>query len=883
MLIDTNLYQNMQRIIMDTKHRPYDKTFLKHKNILFIVLLVMITFGVYFRVTGFDFINFDDDNYVSKNMVVMKGISQEGLTYAFSITAEKRAYWHPLTWLSHMLDCQLFGLKAGRHHLINLLLHIFNSALLFIVFHSMTRKFLQSTLIACLFALHPMSVDSVAWIAERKNVLSTLFWFLTMLTYVSYSKKPGAGRFMLVMITFILGLLAKPMLVTLPFVLLLMDYWPLNRIRLLSGTTGIQIFPQKSVPGIIVEKLPLLVFSLIAVFISSFSLKVLGEYINTFQRPMPIRIENAIVTYIKYIGKIIWPENLAIYYPFPFSIPEWKVITASIVLLALSSLVIIHIKSRPWFAVGWFWFLGTLFPVIGLVQGGLWPEMADRWAYIPQIGIFIMIAWPVSNLATERTVRGKITIVVAGIILFAMSAATWTQIGHWANSKTLFYHALSVTGKNSIVYRNLGQAYFLEQDYDSAIEYYQKALELHPESPEVHTNLGLSLSKKKDSKGAIRHYTAAIRLKPKDSNVYVLMGTFLRNEGNPHEGLKYLRKALSIEPNNVAARHELGMCLAETVGFKAGENEVLEALKMGPGDDAGLYYVGAFYGKHGKQDKAKNYLAKALKKNPGHPEANYNLGIIAVGENRTKDAEQHFLMTLTTNPKHIDAMNNLGLLYAKTSRPDKAMKQYEKALETDPQDTLVRLNLANAMLQKNQPSEAIGQFTKILEIDPSHQGARIGLTEVQRQVDIIDSGIEHTEIMLAVEPENPNLLLNMGDLYIDRGNLRKALEHYLKLYKLFPKHPGVLGKSATTYARLNDYENAVAFFKDIVTLTPDKPEGYYNVACMYSRLNKTDQALLWLRKAIDRGYTKMEKLEYDEDLENVRNAPGFKDLIGGHS
>ena len=337
---------------MHAKTRQDETSLFQYKTILFAVLLAAITFGIYSRVITFDFINFDDDNYITTNAVVQKGLSSEGLKYAFSITDKQRVYWHPLTWLSHMMDCQLFGLNAGMHHLSSIVLHILNSVLLFLVFRQMTGTFLQSALIAALFAFHPLSVDSAAWISERKNVLSTFFWMLTMLAYGVYARKPGTGRYLLILVVFNLGLLAKPMLVTLPFVLLIMDFWPMNRMRLLTEKSEPGRFPGTSVPKLIWEKAPLLMFSLIAVLISSHSLKILGVYLTAAQRLMSIRIENAIVSYVKYIGKIIWPGNLAVFYPFPTSIPLWQVIGASILLVSVSALVVSQLKSRPWFAVG---------------------------------------------------------------------------------------------------------------------------------------------------------------------------------------------------------------------------------------------------------------------------------------------------------------------------------------------------------------------------------------------------------------------------------------------------------------------------------------------------------------------------------------------------
>ena len=748
--------------------------FIRHRTRFLLILLAGLTFGVYAQVIEFEFTNFDDDNYVTNNPVVKKGLSLEGLEYAFSITKDKKAYWHPLTWLAHMLDCQLFDLNAGMHHMSSVLLHILNSLLIFIVFNYMSGAFFPSAIIALLFALHPLSVDSVAWIAERKNVLSTLFWLLTMLAYIHYSQKPGIVRYLLVFLVFILGLLAKPMLVTLPCALLLMDYWPMNRIGLLPAHANGPRFPKTDLPKLIFEKVPFLIISFFAVFISSHSLKVLGVYVATARVPMSLRIENAIVSYVKYVGKIIWPTNLSVYYPFPAAIPIWQVLSAAVVLIVISALVTWQIRSRPWLSIGWFWFLGTLFPVSGLIQGGLWPEMADRWAYVPQIGIFIMVAWPISIWASTNTTQGKVTVAATGMLLFVFSAATWSQIGFWKNSKVLFYHAMAVTGENVITHRNLGNAFHQEKDYDRAIEHYRKGIKINPRHPDLHIHLGDALLATEANAEAMHHYKTAAELNPKDAYSLVQVGALLKDEGNPHGAIKYLKKALAIDSNDVWARHNLGLAIAATGDFKAAENEVLKALSMEKDKSEGLYSVGAFYGKYGKQNEAMEYLEKALQVNPEHQEANYNLGIIAVGQNRNKNAEQYFLKTLTTNPKHIDAFNNLGLLYSKTNRPGKAIEQYEKALEIAPQDTLVRFNLADAMLMKNQAPEAIDQFSKILEIDPEHEGAHLGLTEVQRQLDRIDSEITRTDIMLKVDPDDPTLIVTMGDLHINRAPIRRS-------------------------------------------------------------------------------------------------------------
>ncbi len=864
---------------IEPKTRKNEAFLFRYKAIIFAIFLAASTFGIYSRVITYDFINFDDDIYVTNNTVVQEGFTSESLAYAFTLTGHKSAYWHPSTWLSHMLDCQLFGLNASMHHLTSILLHIANSLLLFFVLHSMTGAFLQSALVATLFAIHPLSVDSVAWVAERKNVLSTFFWMLTMSVYITYARKPGKRRYLAVCGLITLGLLAKPILATLPFVLLIMDFWPMNRTRTLSAPNGIQSFPKTSVLKLVFEKAPFLALSLAVMLLSSYTLKNIGVYISTAQRSMSLRIENALVSYVKYIGKTLWPDNLAVYYPFPASIPMWQVFSSAALLVAVSVLVITQLRSRPWFAVGWFWFLGTLFPVIGLVQGGLFPEMADRWAYIPQIGIFIMVAWPAATLAGTHTFPGKITFCLVGIVLIALGIAAWNQTRYWKNSKTLFTHAQSVTGPNAIVHRNLGQDLLAQKDYDGAIAHFRKSIGLNPFRAEVHTNLGIVLLAINDSKGAMQQFLEVIKQKPQDPKAYIRVGLILKDADNAPQAIEYFEKALAIEPDDVIARYNLGYCLAESGNFEKGENEVLKTLPLNSDKVEGLYNVGAFYGKFNRQEQARSYLEKVLKYHPDHPNANYNLGIIAAGQNKDQVAEKYFLTTLANSPAHVDALNNLGLLYSKNGRFNEAVQQFEKALEIAPDDNLVRFNLADTLLQTGKFTAASKQFARITKIDPDHEGARIGYHEASQYIAALDSKIERTEKLLSLDPESPVLLVAMGNLYSNRGDTERGLEYYRKAETLYPDHPGVLNKIAAALSRAGSYAEAISYFKRVIDIAPEKPAGYYNVACMYSRLNEIAHTDRWLKMALARGYDKWRNIETDTDLINFRKTDVYAQLL----
>ena len=422
-----------------------------------------------------------------------------------------------------MLDVQIFGMKSGWHHLTNVLFHMANSILLFLTFNRMTGAVWRSAFMAMLFAIHPLNVESVAWVAERKSVLSTFFWMLTLWSYVRYVERPQAMRYLWVLLFFILGLMAKPMLVTLPFVLLLLDYWPLGRFEMQSlrsigkqkAKEGILRRWQKNIPNrLILEKLPLFAFSLIFIFVSSLSLQRLGIMLSYAHHPSDLRLANAIASYIKYLAKIFWPSNLAVIYPYPDTVPTLQVVGAVFVLAALTIWFLLKFRRAPFGGVGWLWYLGTLVPVLGLIQAGHWPAMADRFTYIPAIGIFIIIAWGGAWLAKRWYHSKKVLSAAAVVIVILLMAVTWVQVGIWRNSTTLFKHALEVTQNNFMVHNNLGTIYFSQGLLDEAMEQYSESLRIEPAYALAHNNIGAVMLLRGKIEAAIFHFRKATILKP---------------------------------------------------------------------------------------------------------------------------------------------------------------------------------------------------------------------------------------------------------------------------------------------------------------------------------------------------------------------------------
>ncbi len=431
--------------------------------------LALLTLAAWLPALRNGFVNLDDPYYVTAQPHVLPGITRAGLAWAW--TAKVASNWHPLTMLSHMLDCQLFGLDPAGHHATSLLLHLANVLLLFAVLWRMTGAAGRSAAVAALFAVHPTHVESVAWVAERKDVLSALFWLLAMGAWERYARAPSIGRYLLVALLMALGLMAKPMVVTLPFALLLLDVWPLGRLQL--GWKRLTI-----------EKIPLLALSaassLITLRYQQTSLAPLGVV------PWSLRAANALVSYAAYLGKLFLPRHLAVFYPIPLAIPAWKVAGAALLLTALTALAVWRARREPWLLVGWLWFLGTLVPVIGLVQVGR-QAMADRYTYIPSIGLFLAVVWSLAELGKAHRAALAAT---AGIVILALAAITWTQIGYWSDSATLFRHALAATGDdNYLAHIGLGKALMGEKDWDGAAAQFRAVLARYPNLTEARAGL----------------------------------------------------------------------------------------------------------------------------------------------------------------------------------------------------------------------------------------------------------------------------------------------------------------------------------------------------------------------------------------------------------
>ncbi|MBT3921997.1 MAG: tetratricopeptide repeat protein [Nitrospina sp.] len=535
------------------------------------ILLVAATLAVYWPTQDHEFINYDDKEYITENWNVKSKLSQKSIAWAF--TTSHAANWHPVTWLSHIVDYQFYRSNPKGHHLTNLFFHIANALLLFLILFRITGASWQSGFVATLFALHPFNVESVAWVAERKSVLSTFFWFLTMWAYIHYAKKPGIKRYGLVALFFALGLMSKPMLVTLPLVLLMMDYWPLRRLKFENDEGHNEVTEKYSDKKmdfwhLVWEKIPLFLLTTVSSIVTVVVQKSGGAVQNMEAYSLSARITNAMVSYIVYLKKAVWPKELALFYPHPGnSLAIWKGILCGMVLVGISAIAIKFIRKAPYFAFGWFWYLGTLAPVIGFVQVG-GQAMADRYAYVPLIGIFIMVAWGVPELLAKWRNRDKVLVVLAGIYIPVLMILTWNQVSHWKNSISVFRHAIKVTDKEhpnfALVHANLGSALSAERKTAEAIFHFKKALHLEPNFTLAHNNLGNALFDAGKTDDAISHYKLAIKLKPDYAAAHNNLGIALSNSGKTDEAISHYKKAIKFKPEFAQPHYNLGLDLLTT-------------------------------------------------------------------------------------------------------------------------------------------------------------------------------------------------------------------------------------------------------------------------------------------------------------------------------
>jgi tetratricopeptide (TPR) repeat protein len=690
-------------------------------TVLISALLGLVTLAVFWNVTQCDFVNYDDPEYVTSNPHVLPGLVWTNMIWA--LQSGYASNWHPLTWWSHMADCELFGLQPAAHHLVSLGFHILNTLTLFLVLRKMTSQLWRSAAVAALFALHPLHVESVVWISERKDVLSTFFFLLTLASYFEYARRvpsriakldlspaasePGGSErykalvaearaelnshksrkirawyYLAALVCFTLGLMSKPMLVTVPFLLLLLDYWPLRRVEL-------RAFLMKPVQSwvLVLEKLPFLILTLVSCVVTFLVQRKGGAVSTSFS--LGERLGNALTAYVRYVVKMFWPSDLSVFYPHE---QHWKisqVSEAALILIVVTAFALYLARRAPYVVAGWFWFIGTLVPVIGLVQVGS-QSMADRYSYIPMIGLFMAGVWGAYDLLSMAAYRGPLLSSVAVIILLSCGLITFRQVNYWRSSKTLFRHALEVTHRNYVAYNSLGLYQAKQGRSADAIDNYRKALEINPLYVNAYNNLGQALVDQRRPQEAIPLYQKALAIAPGNLQSHNNLGVALANIGRISEAIQEYNFVLERKADYAEAHNNLGLALLRS----------------------------------GQREQGVEHIRFAVRLDPRYGAAHSNLGNWFASQRRFDLATVEYQEALRLDPSNARTHNNLANVLAETGVLGEAIDQYRKAIELDADDPEIHYNLGLAYMRVGRSPDATNQFKEALRLDPSHVGAR---------------------------------------------------------------------------------------------------------------------------------------------------------------
>ncbi len=637
------------------------------------LLLALATVLLFAQVGGHELISYDDNLYVTDNQTVQGGLSWSNAAWAF--TTMHAANWHPLTWLSLMLDIQLFGPRPGALHLVNVLFHVVNTVLLFLILARMTGAQWRSAFVAALFAVHPLHVESVAWVAERKDVLSALFGLLTIWAYVRYTTRTALSHYAWVVLFLVLSLLSKPMLVTMPFLLLLLDYWPLGRMggRLQSVPGSVPAPQQASLTRLIAEKIPLLALCAASSVVTVVAQKR-GEAIADLSLGLGLRLANAAVGYARYLGKTFWPGSLSIFYPHPgTALPMWQAVGAILLLLLVTSLVLLRIRRSPWLAVGWFWFIGTLVPVIGLVQVGA-QSIADRYTYFPLIGIFVMIAWEAPGLLKGMRVGPRAIGAASVLVIVVLAGITWRQLGFWENHETLFRHALSVTTNNCVALGSLADHLVKKGHAGEAYSYFQEELRLCPKDEQAWYNLGVLQKDRSELPEAGNSLREALRLKPGYTMAWSNLGAVYLASGRFPEAVDALLEAVRLAPEDASIRFNLGSVYGKAGQFAEAIEAYREAVRLKPDYAAAWNNLGIAYKKSGRIPEAIAAFRQAAQVRSDDPVAWYNLGILYAKAGEFAGAAEAFREAARLGPDHAASWHQLGLAYLSLGRRQEALE-----------------------------------------------------------------------------------------------------------------------------------------------------------------------------------------------------------------
>jgi protein O-mannosyl-transferase len=767
--------------------------------------LIAINLFIYMQVRRHEFTHWDDPYYVSQNFEVSHGLTWEGVRWAF--TTGHNANWHPLTWLSYMLDVQLFGITSGAHHLINVLFHSANTLLLFWILFRMTAAIGQSSFVAGLFAAHPLHVESVAWISERKDVLCMFFLLLAIWAYIAYVRKATAYRYFWVAALFTLALMAKPMAITLPLILLLLDIWPFGRFHPGPGQWPACF-------RLIREKALFIMLAIASSIATILAQSHGGSVVKMDVIPLSSRAANALASYVAYLGNMLWPAGLSAFYPYS-SLPVLWIVGCFLALAGVSAMAVRLAGRHPFFLVGWMWYLATLVPVIGLIQVGSQAK-ADRYTYLPLIGIFIVIAWGVPEML-GRLPDFKIPLAIAGsVIICALAVAARSQAGYWVNGVALWDHAVKVYPGSYLAHLNLGNEFYNRGEDAKAMQHLSEALRLSPNSPEAHYSIGVELAKQGHAAEASEHFDLALRMKPNYADARRNLGARLADLGKTDEAMSHLTTDLSMNANDPMAHYEMGIAL-----FKQGNN-----------------------------DEAIAHFSEALRLKPNFADAYYWCGNALSNKGKQDEAIVQYKDAIRIKPDFADAHNNWGTALAIQGKLDEAINQYKEALRIKPDKAEAHNGLANALLRQGKLDEAAGHYKEAFRIAPNyaeaHQDFGVSLASQGK----MDEATAQYKEALRIKPDLAEAYRSLGDVYLFRKQIDEAIAQYKEAVRVKPRYVEARYNMGIALVIKGRYDEAIVHLTEVLRMSPENIGAHANLGIALMKKGKEAEAIPHLKEVL---------------------------------
>jgi len=784
-------------------------------NVGICFLLLFLVILVYFQTVRFEFINFDDQDYVTENEVIQKGITGEGIKWAFSFTENDLTYWHPIAYMAHMIDCQFFGTHSGYHHLSNMFIHALNAILLYFALLYMTGARFQSAFAACLLAVHPVGVDSVAWISQKKTLLATFFWLLSLISYAWYSKEICLKRYIAVCLFVALGLMTKPVMVTIPIILFIFDFWPLNRVEQYVFNLNERLgWVQKkySIRWLLIEKIPLMTLVFLWGITPFISEHVTAKNITFDVVPFVLRFKNAVVSYFLYLKKFFFPVDLAFLYPYPKDVSTLFAVISVIGIVIISYVAVCLVRKYPYAASGWFAFLVVLVPFLGFVQGAVWPAYADRFAYVPFIGLYIVFSWGLVDLARHNIAGIALKWVASCMVIVLLMILSFFQTGNWQNNITLYTHALKVTKENYLAHNNLGIAYDEHGNYDEARRQYDASLSINPSFSKAHHNLAVNLLKKGDTEKAIEHFKLSLISNPENPVAKYNLANIAMGKGNSDEAMALFQSAIDDDPKFSDAYNNLGVLLSRKGLRREALENFKQALVCNSSNINAISNLGNELFDMGRLNDARVCFSRALSLDSKNIKVMNDFGVLNVAMGKTKEAEKLFSTVIKIEPNNQTAKENLSLIVKERERLELQIVKTRNDYSENPNDLKKILSYAG-LCEKN------GDFKKA---EALYLNA------------------------LTIKPDSLETLVSLSEMYEKEEQYAKAIIYYERL--------------AESHAE----KKAVA---------------YYQIACMYAMQNQVDESVKWLQTAADSGFTEWAYLSQDLRFDLVRRSKRFQEFI----